>query len=237
VCPVEAVVVNVAVNGYGWMYPDCVRSHHRYAREHGYAVLRLTSAEVRVDRPDAAWVKLDLLLAALEDGAPWALLVDADADVTPATPRLESVAVEGRDVYAARGRSGRWNSGVLIVRNTASARALLRGIRDSWDTPVPEDQWGTWTDWGENGHVIHALDRYDGVHELPVEWNNSVDPDRPSFIRHRTGNLSQSGRLVHEVRRQAVKAWYRRRPSLTTRIADRSERLAWLVGQAERRVA
>jgi hypothetical protein len=81
-------------------------------------------------------------------------------------------------VCLAPGFSGNLNSGVILVRNDAAARAFLERVIGLADTAVPEQ------DWGENGHIIHVGKTHGGVTLLDRRWNNNADPALEDFIRH-----------------------------------------------------
>lgn len=228
----RGVVVCVAVNGYDRVYRTCVRSHATYAERYGFDHLLAKESRRRVERHDAAWLKIELLADALDRGAPWVFLVDSDAVIKEAAPSMTSLERPGKDIYAARGRSGRWNSGVLIVKNTPSARQVVEGIRKTALVEIPEQHWNGWTDWGENAHVIHALDRYDGVEELDLRWNNTTEAELDDFVRHYTGPLSVSDDFWIKLRKRAMKAQYNRRPKVE---GERDVRLAELVRSANAR--
>lgn len=222
-------IVSVAVNGYGLRYPLCSLSHRRYAGRFGYATMRVTAPKpmAYVEPHDAAWLKLELLMRALNEGAPYVMVLDSDAIIRRGTPRFESVFREGYDVYAARGHSGRWNSGVLIVRNTEESRKLILSITRSWNVPVAEDGLKQWVDWGENGHVIHALDRYDSVYELGREWNNTFDARLECHILHLAGPAAH-GREFMATPWRLWQTRLSRWRCLEDVIPNRTERLATL---------
>jgi hypothetical protein len=224
-------IIDVALNGYGGVYGDCVRSHESFARRHHYSLLRLAGRSYRVDWQDAAWSKLELIARALEHGHGWVALIDTDALLTRAAPPIETVEVDGCDIYAARGHSGRWNSGVLIVKNTDTARRTIDAICRSRDTPVPDDEFNGWRDPGENGHVISHLNQYAGVAELPTDWNNMFEFDPSSYVIHLTGPLKRND-LATRLKRTVALRRSSLRPSLTTTIPDRDKRMAWLSASA-----
>jgi hypothetical protein len=225
----RGAVVCVAVNGYDRVYRWCVRSHASYAERYGFDYVLAKAKGQRVERHDAAWLKIELLTTLLERGVPWVFLVDSDAVLTKAAPSMTSLEKNEKDIYAARGRSGRWNSGVLIVKNTPGARKVVEGIRKSALVEVPEKHWNGWTDWGENAHVIHALDRYDGVEELDLRWNNTIDAKLNDFVRHYTGPLSVSEKWMVKRRKAAANRVSGRLPVVP---GDRDERLEELVSGA-----
>jgi hypothetical protein len=204
------VVVCVALNGYQIRYRPALRSHRRYCRRYGYGyVLADRPRRRRVPRRSAAWLKIDLVLAALRAGHPAVLLVDADARISGRAPDFRTVFVPGKDVYLANGRSGRPNSGVIVARDSAASRGFFARVRESADRPAPDGRWGDWVDWGENGHVISAWAGFGAGAELDPAWNNTTDPGRPDYIRHQTGPAwaSQRPRLGATARRYAAALW------------------------------
>jgi hypothetical protein len=218
------VVICVALNGYQLRYRPMVLSHRRYCRQRGYDyVLADRPLSRRVPRNSAAWLKIDLVNAALEHGHPAVLLVDADAHISRRTPDFRTVFAEGKDVHLALGRSGRPNSGVIVTRNSERSRAFFRQIRDSSDHPVADGRWGEWIDWGENGHVIDAWRGFTAGGELDRMWNNTSDPELAAYIRHETGPAWASRRtpLGTSALRFAAALWARLLPAFRAPGGDR----------------
>lgn len=170
------LVFCVALNGYKQIYQQCIDSHKRYAKQHGYQYLL-------VDHPNGSitasvWLKIPLLIQALDNGYDWVAFIDADCYVNPNTPAIQSLEKKDKSLYMARGFSGNINSGVIFAKQCIRVRNLLQKIYDNCNHQFPE------TDWGENGHVIHYAQGWTGLSILDQRWNNNTDPDLDDYIRH-----------------------------------------------------
>lgn len=178
---VSTLVYTVALNGYHWRYAELIQSQRDYAARNNYQYVCVNRPLINPLGLETAWLKLTLALAALEAGYETVFYVDADARIRPETPALDTLFVVGKYIYAARGYSGRINSGILLFRQSATACEKLREILSNIDCDLPEsDDVG----WGENGHVIHYLNHWSGFAELPPVWNNNHTPALQDFIRH-----------------------------------------------------
>ncbi len=175
------MIFSIGFNGYERLWHRCVDSHRRYADRHGYRYLTYGAGVTTPLSMESAWLKIPLMIAALDAGHPWLLFVDADTMFSDDAPRFEIVEQDGKDVYLAKGFSGRPNSGVIAVKNTPRARRLFLDILSSAGMPLPRrDRVG----WGENGEVIHHLRSYDGFGQLERKWNNNTDLNLKDYIRH-----------------------------------------------------
>jgi hypothetical protein len=191
----DVLVFSIATNGYGLKYGRCIDSHREYARINGYNY-------VLVDRPhlvwpfpahDSAWLKIPLILAALARGYDWVLFLDADCEVRPGCPRVETVQRPGKVVYAANGHSERPNSGVIIVRNSPDAVAFFRRLLDEADDVevIPTQDRAPY----EKGHFIHYSKQLPSFDSLDSRWNNTNDLRVRDFGRHYIGPM----RAIHRV--------------------------------------
>lgn len=171
------LVFCVALNGYDRIYQGCIKSQRHYAKQQGYCY-RLISHQASVSITASAWVKIPLLIQALEQGYDWVAFIDADCQIKPQTPSLQSLEISGKSLYMADGFSGRINSGVMISKNDPQLHAFLQLIYDNCDKTFPE------TDWGENGHLIHFAKNWAGIHKLDRRWNNNAEPELQDYIRH-----------------------------------------------------
>ncbi|WP_372780002.1 hypothetical protein [Litorivivens sp.] len=177
----KTLVFTVALNGYHWRYGELIRSQRRYAQRHGYQYVCVNRPRINALGLETAWLKLSLALNALEAGYDRVFYVDADARIRENTPSLDTLIKPGKYIYAAQGFSGRINSGVLLFTSAGPAKLMLSQILDNIDCTLPEaDDVG----WGENGHIIHFLTRWDGFQELPPLWNNNHSAELADYIRH-----------------------------------------------------
>jgi hypothetical protein len=123
----------------------------------------------------------------LAKGYDWVLFLDADCEVRPDCPSIETVYRPGKVVYAANGHSGRPNSGVIIVRNSPEAVAFFRQLLDEADNAeaIPMRDRAPY----ENGHFIHYSKQFPLFETLDSKWNNASDSRVRDFIRHYTGPM------------------------------------------------
>lgn len=172
---------SIAYNGYDQIWGPCIDSHYAYAESRNYQYSLIGEGCSTELAMECAWVKIPLMIAALDAGHDWVSFVDSDAEFMDRCPSVEMVEAKGKDVYMAHGHSGRPNSGVFMLRNTPSARQfLMRVIEIAGQEIPPEHRVG----WGENGAVIHIASTYPGLQQLDVKWNNNSDLDLKDYIRH-----------------------------------------------------
>lgn len=192
------LVMSLTLNEYETVFGRMMQSHHRYA-ERWDADYQVIGANEWTDLGrECTWIKIVLILAALEDGRPWVVFVDNDTVIRRWCPDFRSVARPGRHIYMARGFSGRFNSGVMIVRNHPAATAFFRDVLEKMRHDLPqEDDVG----WGENGAVIHVARRYPEVAEISQRWNNNRRFWMFDHIRHYSaGPLRHRYRFTTEER-------------------------------------
>ncbi len=192
----KVLVFSIAMNGYRWAWRSCIRSHRKYAErwsfDYGCVDLPWT-----VSPAEAAWLKVSLIIRALESGYyPWVLLLDADALVRPHCPDFRCVATPGRDVYMAHGHSGRVNSGVIMIRLSEKSLRFFREIVSDCEGMVPSEDAAPY----ENGHVIKHGKANPLVGLIERRWNNTADPNLDDYIRHFTGPMASQGRVDRKTR-------------------------------------
>lgn len=177
----DALVFSMGFNGYQRIYARNVATQRAYAERHGMAYEFLSRPFFTPLLMECCWLKVPLILAALERGWPWVAYIDCDVEVRAACPDLRSLERPGKALYMAAGYSGRLNSGVIIVKNTVGVRALFRRILDGAQMRLPpEDDVG----WGENGHIIHFAKDSPLLETIPAPWNNNHDPALDDYMRH-----------------------------------------------------
>lgn len=175
------LVFSIALNGYQWLYRHHLASHARYAK-------RLGAHYVLVDRPiftrmgtECCWLKLLLLKQALLKGYDSVLFLDADALVWDTAPDIRQNYRPDHHIYMAKGKTQRFNSGVMLLRNHHQSLAFINDILCRRHQPVPSD---CDVGWGENGHVIQVAKQFSCVGELGLIWNNTWQPKLQDHIRH-----------------------------------------------------
>ena len=177
----SVLVFTIAFNGYQYLYADFLKSHRAYALRQGYEFLAISEPSFCLLCMECAWLKLSVLLRALQMGYETVLFVDADASIGANTPAVESCFRGDKFLYMAKGYSNRFNSGVIIARNNVQLIADLKMLIDEPCAEIPqEDQVG----WGENGHLIHLARRCAYVEELDWRWNNNHRTEQADYIRH-----------------------------------------------------
>lgn len=208
----RVLVMSIALGNFKSIFRSCLSTHRAYCKRHGYQYRVVDSLPVRLTPSDSSWLKIPLLIHAMEEGWDWVAFVDADCEIRASCPPLEEVATPGKSVFMAQGFSGRYNAGVIIARKGPEALGLLRAVWENAERGVPEEDRAPY----ENGHVIHYAKSNPAVGLLGRTWNNNVEIDPSSYIQHYS-----AGRLRKTyMERRAVKA-RRIIASLRKRLARR----------------
>lgn len=176
-----SLIYSVAFNGYDRLWRDCIGTHSPYAARYGYEYKLVGEGINTRLAMEVAWIKIPLILAALNKGHEWVMFIDSDAAFDPGCPPIESVAQPGKDVYLANGHSGRPNSGVMIFRNASPAHGFVKAVMRMAGRPLPRRHD---VGWGENGAVIHLASKSSAVASIDPRWNNNHSPDLESYIYH-----------------------------------------------------
>lgn len=173
----HVLIFSSGLNNYDRIYQQCIKSHQDYANKFGYDY-RLVNKPQTASITASAWLKIPLLIKALEENYEWIFYIDADCKINSAAPALEMLAVENKSLYMAKGFSGRINSGVIIVKNSEQIKNLFKTIYLHCNENVP------YAEWGENGHIIHFAEAWQGLQILDRKWNNNANPELQDYIRH-----------------------------------------------------
>ena len=177
----NTLLFSIALNGYQSLYRRHFDSHRLYAESHGYDYVCVAKPSSTPLRLECAWLKVALMIEALQQAYEWVVFVDADTRISSLTPPIESVQLHNKSLYMVKGFSGRLNSGVLIVHNKPSSLQFFQTVLANAEQPLPEeDDVG----WGENGHIIHFAKHNSAVHFLDSRWNNNSDLHLRDYIRH-----------------------------------------------------
>lgn len=202
----SALIFTVGQNGYDVAYRSCISSHERYAERVGASYVAVTEPRRMPDTAISAWLKIPLMVHALRSGYDHVAFIDADAEVRPTTPDFRDALPTDSSVGMALGRSGRFNSGVMLARNGDAARNFFERVEASILEEVPDEARANLK--YENGNVIYVADQMGGVATLDPRWNNTADPSLDDYVRHYTGPLRSTYRrnLVDEVRFRAARA-------------------------------
>ncbi|QIZ76354.1 hypothetical protein [Ferrimonas lipolytica] len=177
----NVLVFSIAVNGYQQLYRRNLASHQQYADGHGYHYQCVQQPRLSHLGKEAVWLKVALMIKALQRGYRWVMYVDADAYIGADTPDLCQLQRPDKYLYVAKGFSGRLNSGVLIVNNSRCVIDYFQqALRHAHMPLPPADDVG----WGENGHLIYFAHQQPFVCFIDKRWNNNTSADLDDYIRH-----------------------------------------------------
>ena len=203
----NVLVFSIALNGYQWLYRDCLSSHSAYANRHGYHYCVVSRPIATALGVECCWLKLTLMLEALNSGYDLVLFVDADAYINESTPSLHSAVMPNKFLYMAKSYTRRFNSGVILGKNCFKLREWLQTVIASQNTTIlTENDVG----WGENGHIIQFSKDCTFLSTLDRRWNNTYDPELTDYIRHFSfGPLRKNWRLnvCHKILSRISRLW------------------------------
>lgn len=208
----DLLIFSIALNGYQWLYKDCIASHQGYAKKHGYCYQVVSRPFITELGAECCWLKLTLTLAAFNAGYQKVLFVDADAHINELAPAIETTIQPEKYIYLAKSYTGRFNSGVMFMLNHEVTITWLKTVLSSRMTAVSEqDSVG----WGENGHIIKCSKNCTFIEVINRRWNNTYDPDLNDYIRHfcfgplrRNFSLSLCHKVISRMTKAIVKSKY-----------------------------
>lgn len=210
----SATVLSIATNGVAETYRTILNTHRAYAARHGYRHLLVDHPGVTLTSRESMWLKIPLMQRLVESGP--ALYVDADAEITVAAPPIESVLVPRKQVYMARGASGRYNAGVILA---VDCPEFFKTLLDNYYAYIPvRDRVRYLID--DNAHLIYFSRNNPIVETLDVRWNNCTDETLDDYIRHYTGPLSKYRPGWQPARRPAAERLARVRHRLLARASS-----------------
>ncbi|UHQ55873.1 glycosyltransferase [Microbulbifer sp. YPW16] len=196
----KSLVFTVATDGYDQAFARNITSHRRYAKKYGHDYQLVSGPGSDVLNREVAWLKIPLLIGAIDAGYESIMFVDGDAAIQKKCPNFEALFEDGYDAYLANGHSGRPNSGVIIIKSTTEVKAMLERVLQGYGKPLASiDSVG----WGENGYVIHELRKYERFKNVSLKWNNTWDIKLKDYIRHYTGPM----RKLYEFSVSERQAW------------------------------
>lgn len=169
------------MNGHQFFYKKNIKSQQIYAEKNGYEYICVKKPSITHMGKECAWLKISLIIIALQKNYDWVVFLDADVSVQPDTPPITDIEIEKKYLYVAKGYSNRINSGVLIIKNNNESALFFTNIMNNIDTEIPPDDD---VGWGENGHIIHFSKQVDFIYYLDKKWNNNSDPTLDDYMRH-----------------------------------------------------
>ncbi|PHR85011.1 MAG: hypothetical protein COA59_03995 [Colwellia sp.] len=178
----KTLIFSIALNGYQWIYKKELDSHKNYANKNGYDYQAITRPYFSSLGVECCWLKLTLMRTALLAGYQHVVFIDADAMVKHNCPAIETLFIDNKYIYMAKGYSNRFNSGVLIVRNKTEVIDWLTRVIDSRILTVANKNS---VGWGENGHIIELSQNCPFIQEIDQRWNNTYDNNMADFIHHK----------------------------------------------------
>lgn len=192
----RALVFSIGLNGYGWAWWACVRTHKQYAKRQGFSYA-CVDLPWTISATEAAWLKIPLIVRTLESSPyGWVFFLDADTLVRRQCPDFRSVATPGRDIYMAHGHSGRVNSGVIAVRKSEQSLQFFRNVVADCENTVPREDVAPY----ENGHMIKHGKASPVVGLLERRWNNTAEMELDDYIRHFTGPMAAQSNVSSKAR-------------------------------------
>lgn len=183
----NVLMFSIAQNGYNFTYSKCIKSQMLYASKNSYDYVLVNRPHSVSSSAESSWLKIPLIIEGLRRGYEWVFFVDADCEIHPQAPKIESIEVPGKSLYLVHGNSGRVNAGVIIAKNTADTKAFFQQVLSAAEMDVPEEDKAPY----ENGHVIHYSKGCKYMYILDKRWNNTDDVTLNDYIRHYTGPMRQ----------------------------------------------
>ncbi|MDX2368804.1 MAG: hypothetical protein QNK36_10430 [Colwellia sp.] len=194
----KTLIFSIALNGYQWMYKKELESHKRYATKYDYDYQAVTRPYFSSLGVECCWLKLTLMRTALAAGYQRVMFIDADAEVTHNCPAIETLFIDNKHIYMAKGYSNRFNSGVLIVRKNKQVIDWLTRVIDSRLLSVANKNS---VGWGENGHIIELSQNCPFICEIDQKWNNTYDRNMTDFIHHKNCGPLRTGFIDNFIHR------------------------------------
>jgi len=166
----------------------CIHSQKQYCKKHGYDYV-IDDLPLQEGETKNEWTwKKHYTLDQYEDTHSIFVAIDADCEIRPNTPPIESILNEN-SIYYVLGVSGRPNAGFMIYRNDEIRKyfhtELMRRRREKVPSRFKVKPSG------DNGHVIWILSQMTaGLQELPIYWNCSQPKYmNDAYILHYTNHL------------------------------------------------
>lgn len=194
----KTLLFSIALNGYQWIYNKELNSHKRYANKYNYDYQAVTRPHFSSMGVECCWLKLTLMRTALLAGYQRVMFIDADAMVKQNCPRVETLFINNKYIYMAKGYSKRFNSGVLIVRKNKQVIDWLTRVIDSRMLNITNKNS---VGWGENGHIIELSQNCPFICEIDQKWNNTYNRNMTDFIHHKNSGPLRSSLINNFIHR------------------------------------
>ncbi|XOV91151.1 MAG: hypothetical protein ACFHWX_13170 [Bacteroidota bacterium] len=191
----KTLIFSIATNGYDQIFEGYLTSQKQYAERFGYEYKLFADHEKSgISASDSAWLKVPLIIKALEAGYEWIAFFDADCMLFEHTPDIKSVNTEDKCFYMAQDcRMEIPNTGVMIIRNHPQVVRLFRKILRYSDLPLkflPRKHWALY----EMGHVVHFSINQPFFEWLDQRWNDTINKYPDHYVLHAHGSYSKKDR-------------------------------------------
>ena len=189
----NVLVFSIALKGYSTIFRNCIRSHQKYCKRHGFQYVCVKRSPGALSPSEAAWLKLFLLREALAKNYNWVAFIDADCEIRDHAPSFNRTFRKfpvDKSIFMAKGFSGRINSGVIFMKKQPGAIDYLKKVIENGDNAVPPEDEALY----ENGHMIHYGKNDPNIRIIEfAKWNNNRELNPESFIQHYSGGILRMG--------------------------------------------
>lgn len=184
----EVLVFTIATNGYDEIFKEYIASQEDYAKSQGYDFLVFRGRpKSGISGSDSAWLKVPLILKALNEGYRKILFLDSDCMVMPHTPPIESMYKRDGLFYMAKdGREDIFNTGVMMIINDDRTIKLFRRILNFSDVPgffFPKRFQALY----EMGHIVYFSRDKQWLKEIERKWNDNTNEVTGHYVLHAHG--------------------------------------------------
>ena len=136
------------------------------------------------------WIKIPLIEKELKDKKSDIIVwIDSDAVFTKTAEKVCSVINDNDFLYMVKGKSKRFNSGFMIIKNCKKSISFFNEIHKnsflSFNDMIPGPALSY-----ENAAIIYysSLKKYsDNIKEISLDWNNTINTSEKSNVIHFTG--------------------------------------------------
>lgn len=174
------LIFSIALNGYARFCKRSIASQQDYAERLGADYICVTQPSAWQMAAGCCWLKVPLLLKAMEAGYEHVMYVEADTFINADAPDICEELVDGKQVYMANDEAGHINSGVILMRHHALSIHFLLFILLNRNKPLVE---GAKVPQEENIHMGRAWANSNATHLLGSKWqrNNCASPENYIF--------------------------------------------------------